>query len=71
MSNMDHLAALQARLSNEKARLVAAKSAKEIAARKVIVSQVEKEIAGEYKFLGIDPAIAAMTDEDLLAELGA
>jgi hypothetical protein len=71
MNNTEHLVALQSHLSNEKARLSAAKSVGEIAARKVIVSQIEKEIARECEFLAIDPFINAMSDDELLAELAA
>lgn len=62
---MNHLDALQLRLSNERCRLAAATSPKEIAQRKVWVAQIEKEIAGEIEFLGQE-----MSDAELLAELG-
>lgn len=66
---MTHLDALELRLSNERMRLTAATSDQEKALRTVWVSGIEKEIADEYKFLGIEPP-AAMTDDELLAELG-
>jgi hypothetical protein len=75
MQDLSHLTALQQGLSHERARLAAATNASEIAQRTVWVGQYEKEIAAEFKFLGIDPTIPAeiaeMTDEELLAELAA
>lgn len=59
---MSHLDALNLRLSNERARLAAAKSEGERALRNVWIAQLEKEVEGEIQFLG--------TDDDLLAELG-
>lgn len=61
----DHLTALSRRLGNEKAALAVAKGAQEIALRTVWIAQIEKEIASEYAFLGIEP----MSDDELLAEL--
>lgn len=70
--DFSHLNALQTRLSNEKARLAAAKTAKEIEARTAIVASCEREIAGEYKFLGIEPVkVDDISDDDLFAELNA
>lgn len=66
---MTHLDALELRLSNERLRLSAATSTQEKEMRTVWVAQIEKEIAAEYKFLGIAPP-ADMTDEEILAELG-
>lgn len=66
---MEHLIALQTRLANEKGYLAKAKTEKEIQIRNVWIAQIEKEIEGEYKFLGIDPVVADMSDEELLAEL--
>jgi hypothetical protein len=67
-----HLVALQTRLSHERARLNNAKTPREIASRTVTVQGIEREIAGEYKFLGMTPPdeLPAMSDDDLLAELG-
>lgn len=77
MSELSHLQALQANLTNEKARLSKALNPKEIEARTVWVSQLEKEIAQEIEFLkkkgihidDIDPSIQAMSDDELMAEL--
>lgn len=76
MYNTDHLNALRFRLHNEKARLEAATTAKEIEWRKVVVSGIEKEITAEIYFLkskGIlvaEPAtIEDILDDDLLNEL--
>lgn len=62
---MQHIDALQLRLSNERSALAAAKTDGERQLRKVWISQIEKEIAGEKKF----PAGVEMTDDQLLAEL--
>lgn len=64
----EHINALYLRLSNERLRVASAKSVQEIQLRKVWVSQIEKEIAGELKFSGSDEA--RITDDELLAELG-
>lgn len=67
---LDHLNALQVRLSHEKARLGSAKTASEIALRCVWVKGIEREIAAERTFLGIDEIpIEDMSDYELLAEL--
>lgn len=79
--DLSHLDALQARLGHEKARLNAAlaarpsrRSANEIAFRQREIAACEKEIEGEYKFLGIKPLTLdeiLMSDDELLAELAA
>jgi hypothetical protein len=61
---MDHLGALELRLSNERMRLAQAKTAKERELRKVWIAQIEKEIAKEREFIHID-----MSDDELLVEL--
>ncbi len=69
---MDHLSALELRLSNERERLSAATTDAERELRSVYVAQCEREIAGERAFLGL-PAESFDTDADddaLLAELG-
>jgi hypothetical protein len=71
MTDFSHLDALTRRLANEKRRLDAATKPAEIATRKVWVAQCEKEIAGEYEFLGIDKAIFDLSADELLAELAA
>lgn len=68
---MSHLNALQVRLSNERNYLAKAKTAGERELRTVWIAQIEKEIAREYEFLGKQDKIAEMTDDELLAELGA
>lgn len=72
--DLTHLNALELGRSHEAARLAQAKTPGERAAREVYLAQIDKEIAGEKKFLGIDkePERAAgpeMTDDQLLAEL--
>lgn len=62
---MTHLEALLLRLSNERARLRAAKTPAERAAREVTVAQCEREVAGEEKFL----AKTEMTNDEILAAL--
>lgn len=71
---LDHLDALLARLGREKARLASATNANEVAFRQREIAACEKEISGEYKFLGIEPPsldIILMSDDQLLAELTA
>jgi hypothetical protein len=62
---MNHTDALRLRLSNERSRLVYAKSRGERDLRAVWVAQVEKEIAAESSF---SPQ-CTLTDDELLAEL--
>ena len=64
---MDHLSALQLRLSNERIWLSQATNKGEIELRTVWVKQLEKEVEGEYKFLNKDNV---MSDDELLKELG-
>ena len=67
----EHYDAIQTRLANERGRLGQAKTEAERKFREVQVSQAEKELASEIKFLeskGIKPP-DEMSDEDLLAEL--
>jgi hypothetical protein len=74
MTDISHLEALQTHLSYEHDYLAAAKSQKEIALRRVWIRQIEKEIEGEHQRLGIAPVsdeVAGMSDDDLLAALGA
>ena len=56
---MDHLNALLLGLSNERARLNEAKSENERVIRGVWVSQIEREIEREEKFLA--PCLSGMT----------
>lgn len=71
MPDTSHLVALQIGLAHERARLASARSEPERASRAVWVAQREREIAGEFAFLGMDsaPPIVAMSDAELLAEL--
>lgn len=65
-----HLVATHDRLCREKARLANAKTAKEREFRALQVSQAEKELAGEMRFLGMDDMpMPEMTDDELLAAL--
>jgi len=66
-----HLNALHLRLSHERGYLAAAKSAKEREMRRVWIAQIEKEIAGEQRFLGIESTPVEMTDDELIKELTA
>ncbi len=68
MTDHSHLAALEAALSHERARLAAATGQQEIALRKAWVAQLEKELAGEYARYGILPP-PDMTADELAAEL--
>lgn len=80
MIDFSHLDALQSRLSREKARLAVAQNMRwskrrdnEIAFRQREIAACEKEIAGEYQFLGLEPPSLdeiLMSDDELLAELG-
>lgn len=71
MTDLTHLNALSLRLSHERGYLAAAKSEKERALRAVWIAQIEREIANEKRFLGIDDAPQSdMSDDELLAALG-
>jgi hypothetical protein len=70
--DLSHLDALNTRLRHEKEAIARSKSEDEIKLRKVWIDQIEREIADEYKFLGIDPSVSFEgSDEDLLNELNA
>lgn len=62
---MKHIDALQLRLSNERAAMSEAKTDGEREMRKVWISQIEKEIAGEQIFLEGE----YMTDDEIFAQL--
>lgn len=64
MTDFSHLDALFARLSREKGRLAEATTRSEIEFRQREIVACEKEIAGEYKFLGIKQ----MTLDEILAD---
>ena len=63
---MDHISALQLRLSNERIRLNQATNKDEIALRSVWVKQMEKEVQGEIEFLN---QCDDLTADELLKEL--
>lgn len=65
-----HLNYLELGLHNERQRLAAAKSEGERQQRQVWVSQLEREVAAERKFLGLPEVAADISDDELLAELG-
>jgi len=67
MTDFSHLDALNLRLSHERARF--AKDQSEI--RAVWIKQIEKEIAGERKHLGLTEIEETMSDDELLAALAA
>jgi len=65
-----HLNALEIRLSHERGHLAKAKSENEKALRRVWIAQIEKEIADEQKFLGIESeSESEISDDELLAAL--
>lgn len=71
MTDYTHLKALELRLSHEREYLRKAKTEQEKELRSVWVSQIEKEIVDEKKFLGIEETIDAdLSDDELLKELG-
>lgn len=72
MTDFTHLDALQRRLSHETARFHAARTENERGFRQREIAACEREIANEYKFLGIQPLSLAdvlMSDDELLAAL--
>lgn len=71
MINTSHLDALQDRLASERSRLWAATTPSETALRTVWVTQLEKEVDREYQFLGLTRDTVELSDDALLAELGA
>jgi hypothetical protein len=75
-NEQNHLDALRLRLSHERVRLAHATMPREIELRAVFVAGIEKEIAAEFKFLGIADEVLTleeilMTDDELLAALEA
>jgi len=69
--NTDHLEVLQTLLSNERARLAASTTPQERELRAVWVAQAERELEGEFAFLGMPASTAPseIDDDELLAEL--
>ena len=70
MTNFSHLIALQDRLAHEVDYLAREKTEAGRQLRQVWIAQIEKEIAFEKKFLGLEEPAVDMTDEELMAELG-
>jgi len=70
-TDLTHLHALQERLAREVARAHDCRPS-ELELRQVWIAQLEREIAAERRFLGLpeEVALSAMSDEQLLAELG-
>jgi hypothetical protein len=66
---MTHLDALELNLSHERVRLAEATSPEEVALRRVWVSQLEREVAGERAFLGQSTVNLDISDDDLFNEL--
>lgn len=66
MTDFSHLDAIQGRLAREADRARLATTDAERAFREREVVSAEKELAAEYKFLGITP----MSLEDIFAEIG-
>lgn len=72
MTDFSHLDALTARLHRETQRRDAATNANEKAFREREIAACQREIAAEYKFLGIEPVtLDDLSDDELLRELGA
>ena len=74
MTDLSHLDALRSRLTRETDRFNAAANPNERSFRQREMVACEKEIAAEYKFLGVAPLTVAeilMSDDELLAELTA
>jgi hypothetical protein len=74
MTDFSHLDALQGRLAREQDRLAVAENENERSFRIREIAACEREIANEYKFLGIEPVSIddiLMSDDDLLRELSA
>lgn len=74
MTDFSHLDALQSRLAREQGRLANAKNENERSFRIREIASCEREIADEYKFLGIEPVSLddiIMSDDELLRELTA
>lgn len=66
---MNHLDALELRLSHEREYLRQATTEEERAMRAVWVAQIEKEIAAERQLLGMDTGVPDLSDDDLLSAL--
>lgn len=70
MNAFEHLDALKARLFRERSRLSKAATENEKTFRLREIASCEKEIAAEYKFLGIKPvSLDDILDDELISEL--
>ena len=72
MTDLTHLDAIRDRLRREKERLARTTCQQDQEFRERLVAQAERELAAEYKFLGLGPIdgpLLDMSDDELLAEL--
>lgn len=70
MTDFSHLDAIQLRLSHEREYLANAKTEREREMRRVWIAGIERELAAEYRFLGLQPpTMDEIMDDELLAEL--
>jgi hypothetical protein len=71
--DLSHLHALEFSLHNERQRLAASRTESARALRSVWVAQLEREIIGERRFLGLadEPDDTPMSDDELLVALEA
>lgn len=69
--NTEHLCVLHELLCREKERLSLAKSDSAIEIRSALVSQLEREVAREMEFLGLNAELTDIDDDELLSELSA
>jgi hypothetical protein len=72
MTDFSHLNAIEGRIYREKARLMAATTENDRAFREREIKAAEKELATEYRFLGISPVSLdkiTLSHDELLAEL--
>lgn len=70
---LSHLDAILGRIMRERQRLAAARTERDRAFRRREIVAAEKELASEYRFLGIDPVpdtgSIMLSDDELLSEL--
>lgn len=74
MTDLTHLEAIQQRINRERDRWARAMTDYEASFRLREIAAAEKELAAEYKFLGIAPLTMEdilMSDDELLAALEA
>lgn len=70
MNDASHLSSLKARLYSEKSRLAVAKNDSERSLRSAWVDQLNREIEGEMKFLGLSAAEhVEIGDDELISSL--